>query len=297
MKLYLALILAGGLLSSYSYLTDNDREYKKAKKQLDKLFAFVPSGTAIADGDSLTVQSFYMSKTEVTNGQYMEFLNDLLATGETEKYAQAALDTNAWNELGGSMNEMASYYHDHPAYTDFPVVNVPKKGAELYCEWLSEKMNKLSGGKMKLNFRVPTRAEFLRASCDKNASQTYAWGGNDLRNKEGCFLANYVHLGDAAITRNDETGELEINKSAMMPNYYIDGSFITAPAKSYFPNEFGLYNLNGNVAEMVSDGDLVVGGDWHSPGFDVRNQSVRKMDGPEPMSGFRVVATYLGAEE
>ncbi len=68
---------------------------------------------------------------------------------------------------------------------------------------------------------------------------------------------------------------------------------VLAPCKSYWPNEFGIYNLSGNVAEMLGDEDVVVGGDWRSPGYDVQLTSARPYEGPSPAIGFRVVATII----
>jgi formylglycine-generating enzyme required for sulfatase activity len=74
----------------------------------------------------------------------------------------------------------------------------------------------------------------------------------------------------------------------------IGSADLTAPAESYSPNGYGLYNMNGNVAEMISDGDFAVGGSWNSPGYDIRNQSIKKFKGAHPTVGFRIVATHVG---
>ena len=73
--------------------------------------------------------------------------------------------------------------------------------------------------------------------------------------------------------------------------------FIIAKAESYYPNEFGFYNLNGNVSEMISDSEKAVGGDWTCPGYDVRIESEKEFKEAHPTVGFRVVATYLGPEK
>jgi formylglycine-generating enzyme required for sulfatase activity len=62
-----------------------------------------------------------------------------------------------------------------------------------------------------------------------------------------------------------------------------------APVHSYDPNPYGLYNMNGNIAEMVTDSSIAVGGCWNSPGYDVRNESVMPFDKPSIFVGFRPV--------
>ena len=51
---------------------------------------------------------------------------------------------------------------------------------------------------------------------------------------------------------------------------------------AYGPHRFGLYNMNGNVAEMVADRDIVVGGSWKNTGYDVRNESCLLYTSPSP---------------
>jgi formylglycine-generating enzyme required for sulfatase activity len=78
----------------------------------------------------------------------------------------------------------------------------------------------------------------------------------------------------------------------------VTGDFadITAPVKSYWPNGYGLYNVNGNVAEMIADKEIVAGGSWNDPGYDVRNESVKPYKGAARNVGFRIVATVVPAE-
>lgn len=65
----------------------------------------------------------------------------------------------------------------------------------------------------------------------------------------------------------------------------------------YQPNEFGFYNMNGKVSEMISDGDFAVGVDWLSTGYSVQNESVKNFKEAHPTVGFRVVASHLGTAE
>ena len=132
----------------------------------------------------------------------------------------------------------------------------------------------------------------MRAARGGNHNSTYTWGGPFLRNAKGDYLANFMALGAENITKNNETGELEVVRKLTM-SIAGNTSDVTAPALSYSPNYFGIYNMNGNVAEMISDGDYAVGGDWSSPGYDIRNESIKPFTEPNPTVGFRVVATYI----
>ena len=66
---------------------------------------------------------------------------------------------------------------------------------------------------------------------------------------------------------------------------------ITAPAESYYPNKFGIYNMSGNVAELVSDDTVAMGGSWNDTGYDVRVESEQPATQPKSTIGFRMVAT------
>lgn len=276
--------------------TSGKPSLKHAQKVLDGFCSYVPSGNAVIEDDTLSVQSFYMSKTEITNIQYREFLHALRKKGDLEKLALAQVDSLAWNtKLGYSNAAYASYYHNHPAYNDYPVVNISAKGAELYCEWLSEVYDSISNGGMKVKFRIPTRAEYMRAARGDHHYYQFAWGGPYLQNVRGQHLANHLQVGEQNIQRNLENGKLEIvsrDKILYDVLTFTDNADVTAPAKSYWPNDFGFYNLNGNVSEMISDAQMAVGGDWNSPGYDIRNESIKKFDGQDPRVGFRVVVTY-----
>lgn len=291
----IAVLIAGLILVSFT-TSKRKTGLKYAKKTLDEFCEYIPSGNSLVDGDTLSVQSFYMSSSEITNLQYNEFLSDLLKSGDLEKYSIAKADSTGWTRNSGFkyMVPMQNHYHKHPAYNNYPVVNVSKEGAELFCKWLTEKYDSLSNGEMKLNFRLPTRTEWIRAASGDNLGSTYSWGGPSLRNGKGCILANFLQMGSENISRNEETGNFEVKKNVHLES--TDGAEIIAPTKSYSPNDFGLYNMNGNVSEMVSDGDVAVGGGWYSPGYDIRNSSIKEIDGPDPTVGFRVVTTFLGRE-
>ena len=283
---------------SSAFIPAGKPSLKAAKKILNGWCSFVPSGLAVVEGDTLSVQSFYMSSGEITNIQYLEFLSYLKRTNQTEKLAIAQIDTSKWIVKPGYFEPYAKYYHSHPAYREYPVVNISKVGAELFCEWLSMAYDSISNGELKLKFRIPTRAEWIRAARGDNHMYQYTWGGPYLRNSEGQYQANLLQVGEQNIERDVESGKLQIvsKEKYIYHPYPADNVDVTAPIKSYWPNEFGLYNMNGNVAEMIADGDFAVGGGWNSPGYDIRIESIRDFIDPMSSVGFRVVATHLELE-
>lgn len=256
-------------------------------------FAFVPMGTCEIDSTSVSIQAFFMSKTEVTNKQYRTFLADLKASGDMEAYKKALPDTTKWQMDNNSYNQpMVENYFSHPAYDNYPVVNVSREGAEMYCLWLTKKYEQ-ANGPQKCAFRLPQREEWIWAARGGLQLAPYPWGGPYLRNSKGCYLCNFRTLNERHITYNYEKQQYELVTEAA-ESFSEDGGFHTIITGHYAPNDYGLFDMSGNVAEMVQQNGIVVGGSWMSPGADVRIESVAPYTGPSPTVGFRPVMTYLG---
>ncbi len=278
------------LLCSLFFFSFHQKIDRKTEKALNSGYTFVPSGKLDLNGETKTIQSFIMFQGEVSNQDYAEFLHYLKTNGETEKLKIAQVDTTLWDMGSGFNKPFQDHYNSHPAYRNYPVVNITKEAAELYCAWLTENFlpNKL--GDSKLKFRLPTHDEWIYAANGGQANPVYSWEGPFLRDKKGCHLANYVQFGSENIAR-DSTGKLVVETKISLASRSNDGADVTAPVKSYWPNAFGLYNMNGNVAEIIGDKEVVAGGSWRDPGFDVRNQSSKTYSGAAPNIGFRVIAT------
>jgi gliding motility-associated lipoprotein GldK len=145
-------------------------------------------------------------------------------------------DTLVWvRDFAYSYNEpMAKQYFSHPAFGNYPVVGVDWKQATAFCEWRTQTLNSYLIGKKRAtetNFRLPTEAQWEYAARGGRSQTPYPWGGPYLRNRKGCLLANF------------KPGR---------GNYPEDGGFYTVRADAYWPNDFGLYCMAGNVAEWTS---------------------------------------------
>ncbi len=145
-------------------------------------------------------------------------------------------DTLVWmRDFSYSYNEpMTKRYFAHPSFGNYPVVGVTWKQAVAFCSWRTRYMNDFLERKKyatESDFRLPTEAEWEYAARGGRTQSMYPWGNYYLRNKKGCLLANF------------KPGR---------GNYPEDGGFYTVRADSYWPNDFGLYNMAGNVAEWTS---------------------------------------------
>jgi gliding motility-associated lipoprotein GldK len=145
-------------------------------------------------------------------------------------------DTLIWiRDFSYSYNEpMTKRYFSHPAFGNYPVVGVNWKQASAFCEWRTHYLNSfLEGKKMatESDYRLPTEAEWEYAARGGRSQSMFPWGNYYLRNRKGCLLANF------------KPGR---------GNYPEDGGFYTVRADAYWPNDFGLYCMAGNVSEWTS---------------------------------------------
>jgi formylglycine-generating enzyme required for sulfatase activity len=216
------------------------------------LFAFGQSGEFEAKQIEETLVKItdvlYASQFEVSNKHYSTFLKDLKQNKQIDKQKAAQIDTANWNTGFSKENPYAQYYHSHPAYDNFPVVNVSYEGAALYCAWLTDNYNTSKEKQFKkVRFRLPSAEEWTVAAQGGNTQAIYPWQGNDFLTKKGQYQCNF---------KRDEKA---ISEENIKRNENAD---ITAPVKAYWANGFGLYNMSGNVAEMISAQGKTKGGSW-----------------------------------
>ena len=257
----------------------------------------------------VTVSSFYMDETEVSNINYKEYLYWLARVfGESypEVRINALPDTLVWREELSFNEPFVETYFRHPAYDDYPVVGVNWVQANEFCKWRTDRVNEMiliekgilnpnpeqkdednfntesylvgqyqgdvrknlpdlkTGGERAVRFedgimlpayRLPTEAEWEYAALALIGNQSteqderytdrrlYPWDGNTVRQQrrngdQGKILANFKR------GRGDYMG---------MAGKLNDHAHIPGPVRAYMPNDFGLYNMAGNVNEWTMD--------------------------------------------
>jgi sulfatase modifying factor 1 len=219
-------------------------------------------------------------------------------------------DTLCWvTDFTYSYNEpLATMYFWHPAYDNYPVVGVSWKQATAFCIWRTQYLNRslsADGESFVHDYRLPSESEWEYAARGGLDLSMYPWGGVYTRNNEGCFLANFKPLRG---------------------NYSDDGGVETVRVGLYEPNEFGLFDMSGNVAEWTSSAydesayvfthdlnpdykynalpddppvrkrKVIRGGSWKDIAYfmQVGSRTYEYQDTTKSYIGFRCVRTYLG---
>lgn len=242
----------------YSEETFKPRKWREADPAPG--LVLIPGGTFLMGGGEkdvensmnnrqrqVTVQSFYLDETEIANVDWKEFLASIRTEiGET-RAEEFYPDTNVWARDLAFNDPIAETYFSHPAFNMYPVVGVNWHQANEYCKWRTEKVNETITEKDEEavtypSYRLPTEAEWEYAARGLQESEIYAWEGKSLRNRKGQFRANFKRgRGDYAGWRGGDG------------KHMTDGYMITAPVMEFWPNDFGLYNMSGNVAEWTQD--------------------------------------------
>ncbi|MDH5602627.1 MAG: SUMF1/EgtB/PvdO family nonheme iron enzyme [Cyclobacteriaceae bacterium] len=203
-----------------------------------------PASTQINFNKQVTIGQFFMDDTEITNNEYRQFtirlLEDSVGAGvmtETDYKELYYPDSTVWvRDFAHHMGDpIQDYYYWHPGYDDYPVVGINWNAAVYFSKWRTNYWNDYRqsiGEPFMPNFRLPNEAEWEYAARGGRDMAKYPWGGPYIRNHKGCMYANF------------KPGR---------GNYYDDGYHYTAPIMSFFPNDYGIYDMSGNVSEWVLD--------------------------------------------
>lgn len=121
-------------------------------------------------------------------------------------------------------------YFSHPGFSNYPVVGVTWEQAQAFCQWRTKLYNSINSIPAQ-DYRLPTEAEWEYAARGGRKLALYPWGGNYIRDNKGCYMANF---------------------KPMRGSYTDDMGATTMKVASFPPNDFGLYDMAGNVAEWTS---------------------------------------------
>ncbi len=185
-------------------------------------------------------KKYELSKTEVTVGQFRKFVDATGYRTDAEKGRGALgffpdrknhverFEVNpkiTWRDPGFTQNE------------NHPVVGVSLRDALAFCEWLSQKEERM--------IRLPTEAEWEHA-CRAGSEGWYSWGTDpDL-------AYQFANVADGALEAA-HPGTTRFQRAVKLGASEGDRAVYTAEVGSYRPNALGLHDLHGNVWEWCHD--------------------------------------------
>lgn len=285
---------------NYEYTWVN---YDEASKEGN---AFNPYSATYEKNASVKIDSAFWRGNQIIDTVIIKPLrhrSDLIS----KKIINVYPDTMCWmQEFTYSFNEpqMLNYF-SHPSYGEYPVVGINWDQAEAFCNWRNNIYEGIANLPRIQRYRLPTEAEWEYAARGGRHTAKYPWGGPYVRNAKGCFMANY---------------------KPMRGNYTEDGYLSTSKVGSFDPNDYGLYDMSGNVSEWSSTTydqtlntftldmnpnyeyraknddpkimkrKIIKGGSWKDVGAylqcGVRDFEYQYKD--RPSIGFRCVRSYIG---
>ncbi len=215
------------MLLNYSYSWINYDEAIKPSNRFD-----VASGT-YPKGARVRIDTAYVDAetNAITTRTIERELKDPSAL-VTNMIINIYPDTMVWaRDFQWAYNEpMMAKYFSHPGFAQYPVVGITWEQADAFCQWRTDYY--LSSNTVGIQrYRLPTEAEWEYAARGGRKLAVYPWGGNYARDKEGCFLANFKPYRGSF---TDDTGSM------------------TMRVAQFRPNDFGLFDMAGNVAEWTS---------------------------------------------
>jgi formylglycine-generating enzyme required for sulfatase activity len=175
---------------------------------------------------TVTLSTFYLSKAEVTVGQFRAFVNETAYRTEAEQGDGSLYFTGQKWEKRGDINWLNPGFDQSDGH---PVTCVSWNDALAFIDWLGKKTGR--------QYRFPTEAEWEYACRGRTTTECF-WDNDDS------LAVQYANVADAGN-----------NWTNAFPG--TDGYERTAPVAKFRPNPYGLHDMLGNVWEWCSD--------WYGP--------------------------------
>ncbi len=171
---------------------------------------------------------FAISRCEITVGQFKQFVQDANYQTIAEKNGKGCI---VWNTKKRQAEQLPEHNWKNPGFTQtdaHPVVCVSWDDAQAYVKWLSLRTGAV--------YRLPTEAEWEYVARAGTKTARYYQDGKQCDYGNG-LAQKAKSIADAGWTLEECS----------------DGRIYTAPVASFGENQFGLFDMLGNVLEWTED--------------------------------------------
>ena len=238
---------------------------------------------------TVTLDSFYMGKYEVTNGQYCDFLKDAAVkvvgstayassdSGNSYPYCNIYPSTSysAYSQIAYIGGVFSVVNKGGRNMSNDPIMCVSWYGAVAYCNWRSQQEGKESCYNLstwecdftKNGYRLPTEAEWEYAARGGLSGKRFPWG-DTITHSQANYISDSSYPYDISPTR----GYHPVWSSDGIPPY-------TSPVGSFAANGYGLYNMADNATEWCND--------WYSDSY-YSSSPPNNPTGPTTSTGYRI---------
>lgn len=156
----------------------------------------------------VTVSSFYMDETEVSNLDYREYLYWLYRVFQDypEVHKEALPDTFGWRNPLAYNEPYVRYYFRHPAFMNYPVVNVSWVQATNYANWRTDRVNEM----------ILIREGYIEPNPDQLNEDNF--------NTEAYLAGKYdpiIKKEKKSYNPNEETRRIKIEDGILLPDYRL----------------------------------------------------------------------------
>lgn len=251
--------------------------------------------------------TLFSDRTEVANIHWREYLY-WLSRFDSLKYQSMLPDTLVWGvdttyyynssrqqkTFTSTQNQLQLYYLRHGMFDENPVVGISYEQVISFCHWRTLaanyvvycKKNKLipkhdhrdEKFPVLFYYRLPSKEEWEMLAI------------NNVDSNRRSFK-KYTKDGNAKFIHN--TNEIVKHPFSKNFGHNFKPMLYTSTVLSYFPNNYGLYNLLGNVAEMVAEKGIAKGGSFVHTLEECKISNNQHYTKPERWLGFRCVAVLV----
>jgi formylglycine-generating enzyme required for sulfatase activity len=196
-------------------------------------------------------------------------------------------------------------YYTSPFYAYYPVVGISHAQAQLYCEWRSKTVTTALArskdkrlGEVSCEYRLPTEAEWEEAALVRSG-QPYGTGCLELPVQVAEGAAAYLQkrantsVPVAQIKKDIVAYNKQHPRRAWINYAQPEPYFLQLATPGYVyqgpANDFGLYQMLGNAAEMVQEPGVTKGGSYRDALDACRIKARGHYDGAAATVGFRTV--------